>query len=76
MFKCFYRVTQGQRKEVQWKLKKDRNLKLNYTYVILKREVGKKYNKQSARRRGHWHFMSCKTKKKILEVGIGNSIKG
>lgn len=43
-------------------------------------EVREKYNKQSARKRGHWHFVSCKTKRKIevrvLEVRVGNSIKG
>lgn len=39
-------------------------------------EVREKYNKQSARKRGHWHFVSCKTKRKVLEVRVGNSVKG
>lgn len=48
MFKCYYRATQGQRKEVKWKMNKDRSLRISYTQVIAKRkEVGEKYDKQS-----------------------------
>lgn len=27
-------------------------------------------------KKGHWHFVSCKTKRKFLEVKTGNSVKG
>ena len=73
MFKCYYRVTQGQTKEIKWKMNSDRNLRINYTQVIVKKEVGGKYDKQSKSQRV---FVSWKIKSKFLEVWVGNSAKG
>ena len=53
-------------------MNKDRNLRINYTQVIAKREeVGGKYDKQSESQ----GFRVMENKEEILEVWVGNSIK-
>lgn len=72
MFKSYCRVTRGQTKEIKWKMNKDRNLRINYTQVIAKREAEGKYDKQSEHQ-GSWVM---ENKEETLEVWVGNSVKG
>lgn len=44
-------------------MNKEKNLRINYTQVIAKRkEVGEKYDKQRARKRGYWYTVFVENK--------------
>ena len=73
MSECYYRVTHGQTKEIKWKMNSNRNLRINCTQVIVKKEVAGKYDKQL---NSQGLFVSWKIKSKFLEVWVGNSVKG